>query len=79
MTELMKKITKADIRNIISVLYVCGVLAYVYVLIFKPVPAENKDLINVIGGNVIGGLGIILGYYYGASKTETKKEENEGG
>ena len=51
------------------------VLVYIYVLVFKAVPTENKDLINVIGGNVIGGLGIVLGYYFGASKKDAAEVE----
>lgn len=78
MTEFLKKISKADIRNIIAVLYVSMILAYIYVLVFVEVPEKNKDLVNVIGGNVIGGLGIVLGYYFGASKQNAdKKEETE--
>lgn len=75
MTLLLKKLGTTDIRNILAVLYVTMVLVYIYVLVFKPVPPENKDLVNIIGGNVIGGLGIILGYYFGASKKDVPKEK----
>lgn len=75
MTAFFKKIGTTDIRNILAVLYVTMVLIYIYVLVFKPVPPENKDLVNIIGGNVIGGLGIVLGYYFGASKKDTPKEK----
>jgi hypothetical protein len=75
MTAFFKKISTTDIRNILATLYVTMVLVYIYVLVFKPVPDSNKDLINVIGGNVIGGLGIILGYYFGASKKDVTKDD----
>lgn len=78
MTEFFRKIGTADIRNVLAVLYVTMVLVYIYVLVFKPVPVENKDLVNIIGGNVIGGLGIVLSYYFGASKKESAdKKEGE--
>lgn len=77
MTQIFRKLGTTDIRNILAVLYVTMVLVYIYVLVFKPVPAENKDLVNIIGGNVIGGLGIILGYYFGASKKDTPKKDAE--
>jgi hypothetical protein len=77
MTQLFRKIGTTDIRNILAVLYVTMVLVYIYVLVFKPVPPENKDLVNIIGGNVIGGLGIVLGYYFGASKKDTPKDKAE--
>lgn len=77
MTQFFRKIETTDIRNILAVLYVTMVLVYIYVLVFKPVPAENKDLVNIIGGNVIGGLGIVLGYYFGASKKDSVKPKEE--
>lgn len=77
MPEWMKKWAKSDIRNGIAVLYVVMVLVYIYVLVYHPVPAENKDLINVIGGHVIAGLGLVLAYYYGSSKTDTRNDKEE--
>lgn len=77
MTQFFRKIGTTDIRNILAVLYVSMILVYIYVLVYKPVPAENKDLVNIIGGNVIGGLGVILGYYFGASKKDTPKEKTD--
>lgn len=68
MKKFWEKVTASDIRNIIAVLYILLVLLYVYVLAWKPVPAINKDLINVLGGTVIGGSGLILAFYFGASK-----------
>lgn len=77
MKRLWLNLSSTDIRNIIAVIYVCMVLVYIYVLVFKPVPLENKDLVNVIGGNVISGLGIVLGYYFGASKQSRTPEPND--
>ncbi len=75
MKKIFDKVSTTDIRNVLAVIYVLMVLVYIYVLVFKPVPSDNKDLINVIGGNVIGGLGIILGYYFGASKKDVTEPE----
>lgn len=80
MTDLLKKIGQADIRNILAVLYVLLVLGYIYVLAFHPVPSENKDLVNIIGGHIIGGMGVVLAFYFGASKKEkevTKEDEKK--
>ena len=73
MKKLFDNITKTDIRNIISVMYVLLVLVFIYVLAFKPVPEQNQSLVNVLGGVVIGGIGPILGYYFGSSKTDEHK------
>jgi hypothetical protein len=62
--------TTGNIRHILAVMYILLVLGYIYVLIFKPVPDVNKDLINVLGGTLIGGSGQILSYFFGASKKD---------
>ena len=76
MTEFLKKITKSDIRNILAVISVVGAFIVLYMLIVTPIPAANKDTVNLALGFVLGGLvGGVSGFYFGASKTDTKKEE----
>lgn len=70
MKQFFSKLSEKDIRNVIAVIYIILCLAYIYVLAFKKVPPENKDLVNVLGGSVIGGLGLILAYFFGASKKD---------
>jgi len=77
MKKLWLNLSSTDIRNIIAVVFVIGVLLYIYVLVFKPVPPENKDLVNVLGGTVISSLGIVLGYYFGASKSSGTPRKTE--
>lgn len=77
MKKLWLNLSSTDIRNIIAVVFVIGVLLYIYVLVFKPVPPENKDLVNVLGGTVISSLGIVLGYYFGASKSSGAPRKTE--
>lgn len=77
MKKLLFNFSKTEIRNIIAVIYVVLVLLFIYVLAFKPVPAQNKDLINVLGGVVIGGVGTILSFFFGSSKNESDKQSNE--
>ena len=78
MRHFILKLSRTEIRNIIAVLYVTLVLVFIYVLVFRAVPPGNKDLINVLGGVVIGGVGTILSYFFGSSKNESdaaRKEE----
>jgi hypothetical protein len=78
MTEFLRKINKTDIRNIIAVIGVIGSFVLLYFMIIKPIPAENKDTLNLSIGFVFGGLiSGIAGYYFGSSKGETKAKENE--
>lgn len=73
MKRFFENINKTDIRNIIAVLYTLLVLIFIYVLAFKAVPDQNKDLVNVLGGGVFSGVGVILGFYFGSSKSDGEK------
>ncbi len=77
MKSMFVKIGRTEIRNIIAVLYVVLVLVFIYVLAFRAVPEQNKDLINVLGGVVIGGVGTILSYFFGSSKNETDAAKSD--
>ena len=77
MKQFFLKIGKAEIRSIIAITYVVLVLLFIFLLAIKPVPVENKDLINVLGGVVIGGVGIILSYFFGSSKNEADAAKND--
>lgn len=78
MKKFFDNISKTEIRHAIAVIYVVMVLGYLYVLAYHPVPGENKDLVNVLGGVIIGGVGIILNFFFGSSKSETDKTKKDG-
>lgn len=73
----MSNIGKSEIRNIIALLYVSLVVVFIYVLVFHTVPATNKDLVNVLGGVVVGGVNMILSYFFGSSKNESDKNKDD--
>lgn len=81
MTEWLRKITKSDIRNILAIITVLGVFVLLVLMLFKEIPATNKDPFTQSVGFVLGGfLGGVCGFYFGASKNETdrtKKEKEE--
>jgi hypothetical protein len=71
MTEFLRKITSKDIRNVLAVIIVVGSYVLFYFLVIKAVPAENKDLLNIVAGMLFGGpLAAVASYYFGSSKTE---------
>ena len=74
MKKFFENINKTDVRNIIALLYTLLVVIFIYILAFKAVPDQNKDLVNVLGGGVFSGVGVILGNYFGSSKSD--KESN---
>jgi drug/metabolite transporter (DMT)-like permease len=81
MTELMKKITKQDIRNTLALIIVIGCFAFIFSLLKRPIPVENKDVVNILAGTLFGTLAAVAGYYYGQSKTEAdlKKRDTDNG
>jgi hypothetical protein len=77
MPEWLKRLTKSDIRNSISIITVIGCFVSLFILQFKPIPPENRDIINTVYGFVFGGsLGVTYGYYFAGSKTD-KNIKNE--
>lgn len=59
---------------IISYAYV-----WMYVLLFKPIPAENREMINLLSGQLVvaGSLAVIY-YFFGSSKGSHDKDKKGG-
>lgn len=76
MPEWLKRLTKTDIRNSLAIIIVFGCFTLMYIMQVKPIPAENKDVVNIVCGFVFGGaLAGVVGYYFGSTKSD-KKDEN---
>ncbi|HEV7782600.1 MAG TPA: hypothetical protein VGO58_15100 [Chitinophagaceae bacterium] len=72
MKKIFAKIGTAEIRNIIAIISVLGAFLMLYMIIIKPIPAENKETVNLCVGFVLGGLiAGVNGYYFGASKRDS--------
>lgn len=77
MPEWLKRLTKTDIRNTLAIFIVVGCFVLMYLLQVKPIPEQNHDLVLTVGGFIFGGaLAGVVGYYFGATKSE-KKISNE--
>jgi hypothetical protein len=73
MKRFLETFSKTDIGNILGVIITLGVFILMYLLIIKPIPVENKDIVMTAVGFVFGGaLSGVIGYFYGASKTTTQ-------
>ena len=58
------------IRDIIAVMIIILSFAAIFVILRFPIPVENKDLVNVAFGFVLGsGVSGVIGYYFGSSKS----------
>ena len=77
MPEWLKRLTKSDIRNSLAIIIVLGCFVLMYLLQVRPIPEQNHDLVLTVGGFIFGGaLAGVVGYYFGATKTD-KKVGNE--
>lgn len=74
---MWKHITNSSIRSILALTYIVGCFVYLYLLLFKKIPADNKDIVIALGGVLVGGCGPVLGYYFGDSKRNEKTKNNE--
>ena len=78
MPEWLKRLTKSDIRNSLAIMIVIGCFILMYLLQVRSIPVENHDIVNIVAGFIFGGaLANVVGYYFGATKTD-KKHDAEG-
>ena len=78
MPEWLKRITKTDIRNILAIIIVIGSFLLLYLLQVRPIPEQNHDLVLTAGGFIFGGaLAGVVGFYFGATKSDKKRSDAE--
>ena len=79
MPEWLKRLTKTDIRNSLAIIIVLGCFGLMYLLQVKAIPEEHHDIVNIVAGFIFGGaLAGVVGFYFGATKTEKQsKNDNE--
>ena len=62
-------------------MYVLGALvvllsaSVIFLLIFHDLPENNKDIVNIALGTLLGMAVTVVGYFYGSSKSSTDKTE----
>lgn len=79
MPEWLKRLTKTDIRNSLAIIIVLGCFTLMYLLQVKPIPQQNHDIVNIVAGFIFGGaLAGVVGFYFGATKTDKKQDNGEG-
>jgi heme O synthase-like polyprenyltransferase len=62
-------------QYILGALIVIGFFVLLYVLVKAEIPKENKDLLNLVVGSLIGSFATVVGYFYGSSKGSADKNE----
>jgi len=62
-------------QYVLGALIVLGFFILMVVLVYKNVPSENKDLLNLVVGALIGSFATVVGYFYGSSLGSSEKNE----
>jgi len=71
----MKYGEKEVFQYILGALIVAGFFALLILLVLSAVPTENKDLLNLVVGSLIGSFSGIVSYFFGSSLGSSKKDE----
>jgi drug/metabolite transporter (DMT)-like permease len=56
-------------------LIVIGFFVLMYLLLAQAVPEQNKDILNIVVGALIGSFTSIVGYFYGSSLGSADKND----
>ena len=62
-------------KYILGGLVVTGFFVLLYLLVSKTVPLENKDLLNLVVGALIGSFASVVGYFFGSSAGSSVKDK----
>lgn len=62
-------------QYLLGAIIVIGFFALLIVLAYSGVPEQNKDLLNLVVGALIGSFATVVGYFYGSSKGSAEKNE----
>lgn len=65
-------------QYVLGALIVAGFFILLVLLIRSEVPKENKDLLNLVVGALIGSFATVVGYFFGSSSSSAKKDETIG-
>ena len=60
---------------ILGALIVAGIFTIIGLLIFRPMPPDNADLLNLTIGALLAAFGGVVNYFYGSSKGSADKND----
>ena len=66
---------KIIFQYILGSLIVLGFFGLLVLLVYIAIPEENKDMLNLVVGALIGSFTSVVGYYFGSSLGSHEKNE----
>lgn len=64
-------------RPILAFTIVIFSFAFLFALVFIPIPKDNVDTVNLVAGFVLGVTATVVTYYFGTSKDKSDKDQIE--
>ena len=71
----MKDALKTFYMYLLGLAVVIGFFWLLTSLVYQAVPPENKDILNIAVGALIGSFTTVVAYFYGSSKGSSDKNE----
>lgn len=71
----MKKEHKEILQYVFAALIVGCFFAFIVVLLYKPIPVQNTETINLAAGALLLAFGTVVGYYFGSSAGSQRKTD----
>lgn len=69
------KTAKDIFQYALGAIIVISFFVLMIVLAYQTIPDENKDVINLVIGALIGAFSTVVGYFFGSSLGSSKKTE----
>jgi hypothetical protein len=63
-------------RHIIALMIVLGAFGFLFVLLYRKIPVENQQTIQIAAGAILASLAGVIGYYFGSSKDKSDSENS---
>lgn len=64
-------------RSLLAFIVVIGSFVFLFSLVYRAVPEQNKDIIQVASGFVLGVIATVSGYYFGNSKDKSDSDQSK--
>ena len=66
---------KESFMYVLAIAIVVGFFGLLWLLVKFTVPTENKDMLNIVIGALIGAFTMIVSYFFGSSKGSAEKTQ----
>ena len=73
--QIFKDIEQA-FMYILAISIAAGLFILIGLLIYRSIPPENKDLLNIVIGAFLAAFSSIITYFFGSSKGSSEKTEH---